>query len=343
MTTKILITGVAGFIGFHVCKRLVEEDISVVGIDNLNDYYDVNLKKARLSELENTIIKNRRGKFNFYKCDLEDKNYLGEIFNNFKPSTIIHLAAQAGVRNSINNPSAYISSNLVGFGNILECCKEINIDHLLYASSSSIYGGNTKVPFSEKDFVDAPVSLYAATKKANELMAHSYSHLFKMPCTGIRFFTVYGPWGRPDMALMIFTKAILASQPIRIFNHGKMFRDFTYIDDVTEAIIRLIEKPPKCENVFKKSEKNMVGDLAPNRVINIGNNNPVNLTKFIYLLEKELKIKAIKLFEEIQLGEVEKTYADIEMMKKLINYQPKTSLEEGIKKFLVWYKNYYKI
>ena len=343
MSSRILITGVAGFIGFHVCKRLLEEDISVLGIDNLNDYYDVDLKKARLRELEETIIKHRKGKFSFFKCDLVDKNYLTEIFHQFKPSKIIHLAAQAGVRYSINNPSAYINSNLVGFGNILECCRECKVDHLIYASSSSIYGGNTKVPFSENDVVDTPVSLYAATKKANELMAHSYSHLFQIPCTGIRFFTVYGPLGRPDMALMIFTKAILESKPIRIFNHGEMSRDFTYIDDVTEAITRLIEKPPNNEQFPHNQEKEVSRALAPNRVINIGNNNPVNLTKFIYLLEKELRIEAVKSFEEMQLGEVAKTYADIEMMKKLINYKPTTSLEEGIRKFVAWYKNYYKI
>ena len=343
MSSKILITGVAGFIGFHVCKRVIEAGMTVIGIDNINNYYDIELKKARLRELENIQIKNKKGEFIFFKCDLEDKNKLIEIFHEYKPSKIIHLAAQAGVRYSIDNPSAYINSNLVGFGNVLECCREINIDHLIYASSSSVYGGNTKIPFSEDDFVDSPVSLYAATKKANELMAHSYSHLFKMPCTGIRFFTVYGPWGRPDMALMIFTKAILASQPIRIFNHGLMSRDFTYIDDATEAIIRLMDKPPKNENFLQNSGKNSAVVSAPNRVINIGNNNPVDLTRFIFLLEQELNIKARKVFEEIQLGEVEKTYADIEKLKKLINYKPTTSLEDGIKKFLIWYKNYYQI
>ena len=343
MSSKILITGVAGFIGFHVCKRVIEAGMTVIGIDNINNYYDIELKKARLRELENIQIKNKKAEFIFFKCDLEDKNKLIEIFHEYKPSKIIHLAAQAGVRYSIDNPSAYINSNLVGFGNVLECCREINIDHFIYASSSSVYGGNTKIPFSEDDFVDSPVSLYAATKKANELMAHSYSHLFKLPCTGIRFFTVYGPWGRPDMALMIFTKAILASQPIRIFNHGLMSRDFTYIDDATEAIIRLMDKPPKNENFLQNSGKNSAVVSAPNRVINIGNNNPVDLTRFIFLLEQELNIKARKVFEEIQLGEVEKTYADIEKLKKLINYKPTTSLEDGIKKFLIWYKNYYQI
>ena len=331
MESKILVTGVAGFIGFHLCKRLLEENALVIGIDNLNDYYDVNLKKARLTELEKTKSNNRED-FIFFKCNLEDKNQLSEIFNEYKPNVIIHLAAQAGVRYSINNPSAYISSNLVGFGNILGCCRKIKIDHFMYASSSSIYGGNKKIPFSENDFVDSPVSLYAATKKANELMAYSYSHLYKIPCTGIRFFTVYGPWGRPDMALMIFTKAILDSKPIRIFNHGHMSRDFTFIDDVTEAMIRLIKKSPISESL-----------LAPSRVINIGNNNPTNLIKFIEIIEKELNMKATKLYEEIQLGEVETTYADIGLMKKLINYQPTTSLEEGIKKFVIWYKNFYEI
>ena len=331
MTSRILVTGVAGFIGFHVCKRLLEQNVSVIGIDNINDYYDINLKKARLRELEKINSNNKSEEFIFFKCNLEDKSQLDKIFKKFQPNVIIHLAAQAGVRYSIKNPSVYISSNLVGFGNILESCRKIKIDHFLYASSSSIYGGNKKVPFSESDFVDSPVSLYAATKKANELMAHSYSHLYKIPCTGIRFFTVYGPWGRPDMALMIFTKAILASQPIRIFNHGKMYRDFTFIDDVTEAVFRLIKKPPSNESL-----------LAPSRIINIGNNNPTSLKKFVEIIEKELKIKAIKLYEEIQLGEVEKTYADIDLMKKLINYHPTTPLEEGIKKFLIWYKKFYR-
>ena len=341
MSSKILVTGAAGFIGFHLCNRFIVEGAFVIGIDNLNDYYDIHLKESRLKELE-LVESSNQGKFIFYKCNLEDDESLTEIFKKHQPKIIINLAAQAGVRYSLQNPKAYISSNLVGFGNILECCREVEVDHFLYASSSSIYGGNQKIPFSEHDFVDSPVSLYAATKKANELMAYSYSHLYGIPSTGIRFFTVYGPWGRPDMALMIFTKGILAGEPIKIFNHGKMSRDFTYIDDVVEAVIRLVNKPPTIGRVTKANKDIDVKVAAPNRVINIGNNNPVNLLRFIEILEKELDIKAIKSFEKIQLGDVEKTYADIAFMKNLIDFQPSTSLEEGIKKFVSWYKDFYK-
>tara|TARA_Y100000589_G_scaffold274195_1_gene267888 strand:- start:8776 stop:9810 length:1035 start_codon:yes stop_codon:yes gene_type:complete len=340
MSSKILITGVAGFIGFHICKRLIIENQFVIGIDNLNDYYDVSLKKARLREIE-VLQKNNQGKFIFIKCNLEDDEAINTIFNQHRPKIIIHLAAQAGVRYSLKNPKSYISSNLVGFGNILESCRRFEVEHLLYASSSSIYGGNEKIPFSEEDFVDSPVSLYAATKKANELMAYSYSHLYKISCTGIRFFTVYGPWGRPDMALMIFTKAILNSESIRIFNHGKMSRDFTYIDDVVEAVIRLLKKPPLGEKIIKDEIDGIEKFTAPHRVINVGNNKPVDLLRFIEILEKELGVEAKKSFEKIQLGEVEKTYADISLMKKLINFEPSTSLQEGIKNFVSWYKEFY--
>jgi len=342
MSPKILVTGAAGFIGFHICKRLILERNTVIGIDNLNNYYDVSLKKARLKEL-NHVSKKINGIFFFLKCNIEDDKKLAAIINKYKPTKIIHLAAQAGVRYSLKDPKSYISSNLVGFGNILESCRNNEIEHLLYASSSSVYGGNEKIPFSEGDFVDSPVSLYAATKKANELMAYSYSHLYKIPSTGIRFFTVYGPWGRPDMALMIFTKAILSSKPIKIFNHGKMSRDFTYIDDVTESVIRLIDKPPKIEKIRQENDSKPEKSSCPSRVINIGNNNPINLLQFIEILENELGVKANKIFEKMQLGEVETTYADINYIKNLIKYVPSTPLKEGVKYFVNWYKNFYNL
>ena len=342
MSPNILVTGAAGFIGFHLCKRLIREEVNVFGIDNLNNYYDVSLKKARLKELKR-IHKEDLGKFTFFKCNLEDSQKLSFIVNSIKPNKIIHLAAQAGVRHSLKDPKSYVSSNLVGFGNILECCRGIKIDHFLYASSSSIYGGNKKIPFSENDFVDSPVSLYAATKKANELMAHSYSHLYKIPSTGMRFFTVYGPWGRPDMALMLFTKAILESKPIKIFNHGKMLRDFTYIDDVIDAVIKLIDKPPESKKTIGTNTESYETYTTPARILNIGNNNPIDLLKFIKILENELDIQAIKIFEEMQPGEVEITYADIKNIQNLINYEPSTSLKTGIKNFVQWYKNFYKV
>ena len=341
MQARILVTGAAGFIGFHICKELIKAGNFVIGLDNLNNYYDVNLKKARLNEL-NKFHKNiKNSHFIFIKSDLEDKRSLELIFKNNKPQKVINLAAQAGVRYSLRNPSTYITSNLVGFANLLEFCREYPIEHLMYASSSSIYGGNKKTPFSEKDFVDSPLSLYAATKKANELMAHAYSHLYKIPSTGMRFFTVYGPWGRPDMAPMIFTKSILSGIPIDIFNNGDMSRDFTYIDDVSQAVVKLLTKPPRCiNNEIKTSD---LGNLVPHRIINIGNNNPTKLMEFINLLEIELKKKAIKKFKEMQPGDVKSTYADINLIKELINFKPKTSLKDGLKKFIIWYKSFYKI
>ena len=342
MVEKILVTGCAGFIGFHVCQQLINKGFFVIGIDNLNDYYDLSLKSARLKELDKFKNNNGKGVFLFVKADLKDKVTLKNIFKINSVKKVIHLAAQAGVRHSIENPSAYISSNLVGFGNVLELCKDYKVEHLLYASSSSIYGGNQKIPFSEKDFVDYPVSLYAATKKANELMAHSYSHLFKIPSTGIRLFTVYGPWGRPDMAPMIFTKSILSAKPIRIFNNGEMYRDFTYIDDVSKAILKLISMPPKYLNDNKNLNLSELPELTPHRIINIGSSNPINLLKFIEILENEIDIKAIKIFEEMQLGDVKKTYADTTYLKDLINFKPETSLEKGIREFVKWYKYFYK-
>tara|TARA_Y200000002_G_C22649023_1_gene650504 strand:+ start:163 stop:1194 length:1032 start_codon:yes stop_codon:yes gene_type:complete len=338
---KILVTGCAGFIGFHVSKQLLNKGLFVVGIDNINNYYDVHLKKARLKELEK-FSKNNKGVFLFIKEDLKDKNTLKNISKQHLPNKVIHLAAQSGVRNSIENPSEYINSNLVGFGNVLEFCKDNQVEHLIYASSSSIYGGNKKMPFSEKDFVEYPVSLYAATKKSNELMAHSYSHLFKIPCTGIRLFTVYGPWGRPDMASMIFAKSILSGNPIKIFNNGDMYRDFTYIDDVSEAILKLLYVPPKYFNDNKILNSSDLPELTPHRVINIGSSNPINLLKFIEILEHEINIKAIRVFEKMQLGEVKKTYADTSYIKDLINFKPHTSLKKGIREFVKWYKNFYR-
>ena len=342
MDEKILVTGCAGFIGFHVCKQLLNKGLFVIGLDNINDYYDVLLKKARLKELDKFSKNKSNGEFLFIKGDLTDENSLKNISKLYLPKKVIHLAAQAGVRYSIKNPSAYINSNLVGFSNILEFCKDNQVKHLIYASSSSIYGGNRKVPFSEKDFVDYPVSLYAATKKSNELMAHSYSHLFKLPSTGIRLFTVYGPWGRPDMAPMIFTKSILSSKPIKIFNNGDMYRDFTYIDDVSEAILKLLYLPPKYLNDNINLNSSELPELTPHRIINIGSGNPINLLDFIEIIENEINIKAIRVFEKMQLGDVKKTYADNSYLKDLIKFKPHTSLKSGIREFVKWYKNFYK-
>ena len=342
MKRKFLITGVAGFIGFHLCKSLLKNGEEVIGVDNLNSYYDIKLKKARLRELDNIKIKDKN-KFKFFLGDIENINFLDNLFSKYKPSIVINLAAQAGVRYSIENPQAYINSNLVGFGNILECCRKIKVSHLLYASSSSVYGGNKKIPFSEKDPVDHPVSLYAATKKANELMAHSYSHLYEIPTTGIRFFTVYGPWGRPDMAPMIFTHSIISRKPLKIFNKGDMSRDFTFIDDAVESVIRLIDKPPNKKEINILNNNHNRDFLDPYQIVNVGNNNPIDLIKFITLLERELGIKAIKEFHEMQLGDVKSTCADTTLIETLISYKPRTSLADGIKNFVIWYKNFYKI
>jgi len=335
MQARILVTGAAGFIGFHLCQELIKEGYLVIGLDNLNNYYDVNLKKARLNELK------EKNNFIFIKSELEDKENLDLIFKNNKPQIVLHFAAQAGVRYSINNPGAYINSNLVGFGNILESCRNYPVKHLIYASSSSIYGGNKKIPFSEKDPVNSPISLYAATKKANELMAHSYSHIYKIPTTGLRFFTVYGPWGRPDMAPMIFTKSILLGKPINVFNQGDMARDFTYIDDVKKAVMKLINIIPGYSK--NNNESISIETVTPYRIINIGNNKPISLMRFIEILENELQKKAIKRFEEMQPGDVKTTFADISLMKELIDFEPETSIDLGLKKFVNWYKSFYKV
>ena len=329
----ILVTGAAGFIGFHLCKKLINSGEKVVGIDNLNDYYDPILKKSRLDILH---AKNN-DEFTFYKSNLEDKLKINNIFSEHKPIVVINLAAQAGVRYSLENPHSYINSNIVGFLNILEACRNQKVDHLIYASSSSVYGGNKKMPFSETDNVDHPVSIYAATKKSNELMAHSYSHLFEIPTTGLRFFTVYGPWGRPDMALFLFTKAIIENEPIRIFNNGEMIRDFTYIDDIVESIFRLIKKPPTKSSVNNSNNLDANKSWAPYNIFNIGNSNPTPLMSFITELEKSLGIKAKKKFLPMQPGDVPSTESDTKSLQEWINFKPNTSVKDGILKFVLWY------
>ena len=334
---KVLVTGAAGFIGFHLSNLLLEKDYVVVGIDNLNDYYDTRLKGGRLEILEG------KENFTFKKIDLKDKEDIDELFATEKFDYVINLAAQAGVRYSIENPYAYVDSNLIGFVNILEACRYNPVKHLLYASSSSVYGGNKVAPFSTEHQVDHPVSLYAATKKSNELMAHTYSYLYKIPTTGLRFFTVYGPWGRPDMAYFSFTDNILNGKPIKVFNHGKMERDFTYIDDIVEGIYKLLPLAPKSnpnwdETVDKQSES-----FAPYKVYNIGNNQPVQLETFISVLEDKIGKKAIKNYMEMQPGDVVRTYADTSDLEKAIGFKPSTSIEEGLEKFANWYKEFYNI
>jgi len=329
----ILVTGAAGFIGYHLSSKLCTSGQTVIGIDNLNDYYEVSLKEARLANLK--ILDN----FIFEKIDLEDSRSLDRIFKENKIEYVINLAAQAGVRYSLTNPHAYLRSNIDGFLNILEACRHNDIKHLLYASSSSVYGGNTQMPFSTQHNVDHPVSLYAATKKSNELMAHTYSHLYNIPSTGLRFFTVYGPYGRPDMALFIFTKAILDGKPIDVYNHGKMQRDFTYIDDIVDGIIKLVDLPPKPNQDWQKDPSK---SFAPYKVYNIGNNAPVALLDFIKAIEKEVGKEAIKNFMPIQPGDVPATYADVNDLIKDTGFRPQTSIEYGVGKFVDWYKDYYK-
>ena len=340
MGRKILITGAAGFIGFHLCKILLQQNKEIIGLDNMNSYYDLNLKKERLKELYK-YKKDKNKNWYFIEGDLIDKELIKGIFKEYEPKLIIHLAAQAGVRYSITNPEAYLKSNLEGFLNIIDVCRNKNIENFIYASSSSVYGGNKKIPFNEVDSADHPVSLYAATKRSNELIAHTYSHLYKIPTTGLRFFTVYGPWGRPDMAPMIFTKAIFSKKPIEIFNNGNMMRDFTYIDDVVDAIIKLIDKPAKIDEEFDKLNPNPSSSWAPYRIFNIGNQESIPLMNFIEVLEKEIGIKAIKNFKEFQQGDVQSTSASIKLLQKWTGFKPYTSINEGIKKFIDWYKTYY--
>ena len=331
---KYLITGAAGFIGFHLSKRLLGQGNSVVGIDNLNEYYDVNLKKARLNEL-----KDDPG-FTFHKLDLVDRKGIEKLFSENNFDYVVNLAAQAGVRYSLENPHAYVDSNIVGFLNILEGCRHNDIKHLVFASSSSVYGANTMMPFSVHHNVDHPVSLYAATKKSNELMAHSYASLYKLPCTGLRFFTVYGPLGRPDMALFLFTKAILENRPIDVFNLGKMKRDFTYIDDIVEGVIRVTDKIPEQDTGWNSDNPDPATSYAPYRIYNIGNNNPIELMKFIEVLEGCLGKKAEKNLLPMQPGDVHETCADVDDLIN-IGFKPSTPIEKGIKKFVEWYLSYY--
>lgn len=329
------VTGVAGFIGFHTAKMLLSYGCTVHGLDNLNEYYDVGLKQDRLKQLM------PYNKFKFHYGDLQDMDLLTEIFESSNISCVIHLAAQAGVRYSIDHPDEYIKSNIVGFQNILEVCRKYPVEHLIYASSSSVYGMNTKMPYSVHHNVDHPISLYAATKKANELMAHTYSYLYKIPTTGLRFFTVYGPWGRPDMALFIFTKTILQNEPIEVYNNGHMMRDFTYIDDIVASISRLVDKPPKGNSNWDRENPDPATSSAPYRIYNIGNESPVMLMQFIKILEEKLGKKAKKIFLPLQDGDVKETFADVEDLVKVTGYRPKTSVEDGISRFVDWYLEYY--
>jgi len=330
-----LITGAAGFIGYHLSERLCREGWQVTGIDNLNSYYDVRLKKARLDQL----LKNNL--FSFSKIDLSDKSGMEALFKKEKIDVVVNLAAQAGVRYSLTNPHAYIQSNIVGFLNLLECCRHHPIGHLVFASSSSVYGANTRMPFSVHDNVDHPVSLYAATKKADELMAHTYSHLYGLPVTGLRFFTVYGPWGRPDMALFLFTRAILEGKPIQVFNHGRMQRDFTYIDDIIEGVFRVMKRIPEPNPAWDGNSPDPGTSSAPYRLYNIGNNNPVSLMDFIVAIETALGKTAQKIFVDLQPGDVPATYADIDDLAHDVGFKPETAIEDGIQRFVDWYRDYY--
>jgi UDP-glucuronate 4-epimerase len=334
---KILITGAAGFIGFHLTKRLLARGDEILGLDNLNEYYDVTLKEARLAQLT------KEQRFRFYKLDLVDREGTRQLFMEHAPDVVVNLAAQAGVRYAEKNPFAYIDSNLVGFAQILECCRHFKAKHLIFASSSSVYGANTRMPFSVHDNVDHPISLYAASKKSNELMAHTYSHLYRMPVTGLRFFTVYGPWGRPDMALFLFTKAILKGEPIKVFNFGKMRRDFTYIDDIVEGMVRLLDKPPSSNMSWSGDRPDPGSSLAPYKIYNIGNNQPVELMRFIEVLETKLGKKAEKNMMPLQPGDVPETYADVEDLVRDVGFKPDTAIEVGIERFVTWYREYYRV
>ena len=334
---KLIITGSAGFIGSSLCLKLLEREDDVIGIDNHNDYYDPQIKEARLARLL------KKKNYKHYKIDLSDQKSLENLFKEHKPQRVVNLAAQAGVRYSMENPLAYINSNIVGFAHILENCRYYKVEHLVYASSSSVYGSNTKMPFSEHDSVNHPLSVYAASKKSNELMAHTYSHLYQLPTTGLRFFTVYGPWGRPDMALFKFTKAILEDVPIEVFNHGKHTRAFTYIDDIVEGIVQTLDNPATCNLGWDSNKPDPATSRAPWRIYNIGNNKPVQLMDYIDALEKALGKKAKINFLPLQPGDVPDTYASTDNLKKKFNYQPSISVIDGISQFVKWYKNYYQI
>jgi UDP-glucuronate 4-epimerase len=332
---RILVTGAAGFIGFHVASLLLERGDEVIGLDNLNDYYDVGLKQARLERLA------ARRQFAFCQLDLNQRDELDRLFRTMQPRRVVHLAAQAGVRYSLQNPHAYIDSNVVGFLNILEGCRHTQVEHLVYASSSSVYGGNTQMPFSVHDNVDHPLSLYAASKKANELMAHSYSWLYQLPTTGLRFFTVYGPWGRPDMAMFLFTKAILEGQPIQLFNHGQMRRDFTYVDDIAEGVVRTLDQIPQPNPDWSGDAPDPASSPAPYRLYNIGSHRPVELLRVIELLEDSLGKEAIKVSLPMQAGDVPATYADVDDLVRDVGFQPRTPIESGIPQFVAWYRQHY--
>ncbi len=333
--SKVLVTGTAGFIGFHLCQRLLADGLRVTGLDNLNDYYDVTLKEARLDRLK------KSAGFDFVKLDLGDQAGMRALFARIQPEIVVNLAAQAGVRYSLENPHAYVTANLAGFVNVLEGCRHHKVRHLVYASSSSVYGANTRMPFSVHDHTDHPLSLYGATKKANELMAHAYSHLYDFPATGLRFFTVYGPWGRPDMALFLFTRAILAGRPIDVFNQGNMRRDFTYIDDIVEGVVRVMSKPAAPNPKWSGERPDPATSRAPHRVYNIGNNRPVELGYLIKVLEKALGREAHKNLLPMQAGDVPATYADIDDLEAAVGFRPRTSIEAGVQRFVEWYRSYY--
>jgi UDP-glucuronate 4-epimerase len=349
---RILVTGTAGFIGFHLAKRLIARGDEVVGLDSINNYYDVNLKYSRLQltgiskkdiEYNKLIQSDINPNYQFIQLNLEDKDGISKLFNTFKFDKVCNLAAQAGVRYSIENPSAYIESNIVGFLNILEASRHHKIEHLVYASSSSVYGLNELMPFSTSHNVDHPISLYAASKKSNELMAHTYSYLYNLPTTGLRFFTVYGPWGRPDMALFLFTKAIIEGKPIDVYNNGNMQRDFTYIDDIVEGVLRVIDKIPQADSTWSGSAPNPSGSVAPYKIFNIGNSSPVKLMEFIEAIETSIGMKAEKNFMPLQAGDVPSTWADVEDLWTQLGFKPKTSVIDGIARFIEWYKEYFKI
>jgi UDP-glucuronate 4-epimerase len=334
---RFLVTGCAGFIGYHLAKRLLDNGSELVGLDNLNAYYDPNLKRARLAQLES------RPTFRFAKLDLADREAVEHLFQTEKFDVVLHMAAQAGVRYSLTNPFAYVDANLVGFTTVLEGCRHANVRHLVFASSSSVYGANTKMPFSVHDNVDHPLSLYAATKKANELMAHAYAHLYGLPCTGLRFFTVYGPWGRPDMALFLFTERILQDKPIDVYNYGRMHRDFTYIDDAIEAVIRVMDRSPAPSSAWSGDRPDPGTSSAPYRIYNVGNSQPVELMRLVRVLEASLGKKAKMNLLPLQVGDVLATYADVEDLAHDVGFQPQTSIEEGVERFVRWYREYYSV
>ena len=340
MSRPILVTGVAGFIGAAVAERLLARGERLIGLDNLNSYYDPALKRARLERLQ-VLAQTLQGEFSFQPLDLADGEAMATLFASERPARVVHLAAQAGVRHSIENPAVYIQSNLVGFGHILEGCRQQAVEHLVYASSSSVYGGNRQMPFSEQHAVNHPVSLYAATKKANELMAHTYSHLYTLPATGLRFFTVYGPWGRPDMAPMLFARAILAGEPIQVFNQGRMQRDFTYIDDIVEGVVRCLDKPATADPRFDPLHPNPATAAVPHRLFNIGNSRPIELLRFIEVLEQALGREAIRDLQPMQPGDVPATAADTSALEAWVGFRPTTAVEVGVERFSAWYRRHY--